>query len=112
MVKTKSRFVAIECTKIADITESDTDNHILDLTGIVPPGTVCLFLRCERRSGSGDISGHPKNTVVTTVGIGNQNQKCMSVLPIKYPDLMYHQGVANDDWDVYLFGYIVESRTR
>lgn len=112
MVKTRSRFVAIEATKIADINESDTANHILDLTGIVPPGTTCLYLRAERQIGTGNLSGHPKNTVVTSVNIDNQTQKCMSVLPIKYPDLMYHQSVISDDWDLYLFGYIVETRTR
>lgn len=112
MVKTTSRFVATECTKIADINESDTSNHVLDLTGIVPPGTTCLYIRAERRTGTGDLSAHPKNTTVTSVNIDNQQQKCMSVLPIKYPDLMYHQSVANDDFDLYLFGYIVETRTR
>ncbi len=112
MVKTKSRFVAIECEKIAEIQESDTGNKILDLTGIVPPGTVCVFVRGERKSGTGNLSGHPKSTVVTSINIGNQTQKGMGVLPVKYPDLMYHQSVINDVWWLYLFAYIVESRTR
>lgn len=112
MVKTKSRFVVSFTTKIADINESDATPHTLDLSGIVPPGTKAIIIMADRISGTGSLLADPGSFGVIECVIGHAGYKLISVVPITMPYLSYTQSVANDDWDIYLFGYIVESRVR
>lgn len=110
--KIHSRFVPIKPYILEAITESDIDPKILDLTDIVPLGTVCVYVRAERTAGTGNFSAHPYNADDTSINVGNQTQKGMGVVPIKYPDFMYHLSVINDVWNLWLYGYMVNNRVR
>jgi len=111
-LKLAARFVTLTPTKIADITHADTDPHTLDLSTIVPPETLALYIMAERISGSGSLSGLPNNIGSKYVRIGNTNTSSPLIISIKDQTLPYKLTAANDDWDLYLLGYFVQKRTR
>jgi hypothetical protein len=104
--------------KIADITEADTSKHYLTLandagTGAIAGETrkiIAICLAASRISGTGDFYVYPNEgtryldigTSAVTYGRG------FIVIADGTQRLQYSQSVANDDWDLYCLGYIVE----
>jgi len=104
--------------KIADIKEADTNKHYLTLanaggTGAIAGETrkiISVKVYYIRISGTGYILAYPNEgtyqggipsgdyRIPTDITIANGTQR-----------LQYAQSVANDDFDLYCLGYVVES---
>lgn len=96
--------------KIADITHADTSVHYLDLAVALPETRkiIKLTIRASRISGTGELrvysnegaayqqAGTITTDVTVTIAAGTQRLK-------------YNLTVANDDFDLYCFGYDVEA---
>lgn len=110
-LKLAARLVALIPSKIADLQENDTAAHTLDLSSILPKGTKALLIAVVRASGAGDFHVWPMSGSTYLMNIGS-NQLFSSVVPIKDRELLWQNSVANDDWDLILFGYFVQKRIR
>jgi len=107
-LKLAARLVPINTVKIADLQENDTATHELDLSAILPKGTICILIRAARQSGSGNFLAYPlSHSGYIQIGV-----QSIDTLPIKDRILKWSSSVANDDWDIYLYGYFVQKRTR
>lgn len=95
--------------KIADITEADTNKHTLDLATALSESRkiISVQVACLRMSGTGELWLYPNegsNYYRLSAGIYTP--------PFCYikdgtQRLQYKQSVANDDFDLYCFGYVV-----
>jgi len=95
--------------KIADITHADTNKHTLDLETALSETRkiVAVILRDQRIAGTGNLQWFSNegtlqyNKAVTmyphTLVIADGTQRGQ-----------YSLTVANDDWDVFCHGYVVE----
>jgi len=114
-VRTQQFFVPYN-GKIADITEADTNKHYLTLansagTGAIAGETrkiIAVSVRVDRAAGTGMLNFFPKE------GVNSSGQTLNFMYsPIIIADgtqrLQYSQTVANDDFDLYCLGYVVES---
>jgi len=111
-LKLAARLVTFPAYKIADIQENDTVQHIIDVSAIVPPGTVALLLRAIRMGGTGSLYVYPMSgTELFSLGSAVSTNPPF-ITPILDREILWKNTVANDDWDIYLFGYFVQKRTR
>ena len=101
--------------KIADITKADTNNHFLDLAAALGETRkiIVVIVRAYRVSGVGTMFAYP-NEGSQKVQIGNSlsgQENTLGVIGIAdgTGQLQYSQGLANDDWDLYCFGYWVQA---
>lgn len=97
--------------KIADILEDDTDKHFLDLA--TPLGEtrkiIAVLTGAERITGTGYFVWYPNEGARMTGWVSYANTLQVTVIANGTQRLQYAQTVANDDWDFYCFGYVVES---
>jgi len=95
--------------KIADITQPDTDDHFLDLTGITPANTIGLFVMARRMGGSGYFKVYSnegsEKIPWSSKSIGEDEN---TYVHIKNNRLKYCLTSAGSDWDVHLYGYVTE----
>jgi len=96
--------------KIADITHADTNKYYLDLATALSETRkiIALTIVSPRAAGVGRLNFYPNEGVqyfdfydsfsTGTVIIANGTQR-----------LQYSLGVANDDFDLYCLGYVVEA---
>jgi hypothetical protein len=102
--------------KIADINEADTNAHYLTLanssgTGAIAGETrkiVGIIIKETRATGSGFFVVFP-NEGAEESWHGTGNPGYLTIIADGTQRLKYRQTVANDDWDVYCLGYVVES---
>ena len=96
--------------KIADITESDTNKHTLDLETALSETRkiVVVMLYGQRISGTGDLHSYP-NEGADPQWVGHGLGADGHVIKDGTQRLQYAQTVANDDWDLYCMGYIVDN---
>jgi len=104
-------------SKIADITEADTNKHYLTLansagTGAIAGETrkiIAVLLDDVRNSGTGFLKVYP-NEGVANIALRNYLD-CIDdvVIADGTQRLQYAQSVANDDFDLYCLGYVVEA---
>jgi len=89
---------------VEGLTEADTKKHYLDLSRFVPVNTTAIIVRAVRISGSGTFYVYPNE------GNGSHTIDSMSptLVAIKNQRLQYALEVANDVWNIWLFGYFVE----
>ena len=94
--------------KIADINEDNTNYHYLALdTPLSEMRTIlAIFLGCARISGTGVLTGYPNEGATSGVNALN-DRMWVIVIASGTQRLMYRQSVANDDFDLYCFGYVV-----
>ena len=103
--------------KIADITKGDTVKYTLELanaggTGAITGETrkiICVILEARRIAGTGYFPVYPnEGTDYVSLSSGG-----WTAYPIVIADglqrLQYNLSVANDDWDLYSMGYVVEA---
>ena len=103
--------------KIADITHADINKHELTLangagTGAITGETrkiICVILEARRIAGTGYFPVYPnEGTAYASLSSGG-----WTVYPIVIANglqrLQYNLSVANDDWDLYSMGYVVEA---
>jgi len=114
MALRKGQFTSFENVEppvmIGQVTHPDTNAHVLDISAHVPPGCYCILIRGARQAGTGNLTAYPNSTAAYTVDIDNQNQKCMSVIPIVNQELKYKLSVANDQYDIEMWGYWYRGR--
>lgn len=105
--------------KIADITEADTNTHLLTLANAGGTGAIAgetrkvIMVICgfQRIAGTGGFRLYPNegaNTVTFSPIIGTSLTLSV-VIADGTQRVQYSQTVANDDWDLYCFGYVVEA---
>lgn len=93
--------------KIADINETDTDYHTLDLqTALSETRTiVSIVASASRIGGSGNIGFYANSGTTAVYWSAYLQPAC--VVSIADNELKYSLQTANDDFDVYCFGYTV-----
>ena len=95
--------------KIADISEADTLKHSLDLETTLNETRkiIAVKLYSTLMAGSGVFYFYPNegSAVITSTGSW---QTALVIIKDGTQRLQYSQSVANDDFDLYCMGYIVE----
>jgi len=96
--------------KIADISEPDTEKHYLDLEAALGESRkiIAVFLCMNRISGTGVLRWFPNEGANYTYGTWLSPLLCI-IIKDGTQRAQYQQSVANDDFDVYCYGYIVEA---
>lgn len=95
--------------KIYDINESDTNQHSVALPSTAPPKTRAMLVQRERVSGTGNIEiVSVPGTTGSQLGLFITAYNSSGTIWIRANDglFYYAQTVANDDFDVYVIGYI------
>jgi len=111
-LKLAARLVALEPHKYIGVQENDTVAHILDMSDILPPGTIAILIRAVRTSGTGAFNVYPRSHATITVVADSSQTGAIPLIPVKNRELKWINTVANDAWDLYMFGYFVQRRIR
>jgi len=111
-LKLAARMVSFPAYKIADLQENDTAPHMLDLSPFVPPGTQGVLVKANRISGTGFLSCLPFESATGAFYIDGAQAGGPVLVAIKDRELHWVNTVANDDWDLFLYAYFVQKRTR
>jgi len=89
-----------------NLTEADTAKHYLDLSAYVPKNCVAIIVYASRVSGTGGLNVYPhEGTFGLKIGSG---EEFCHLIAIKNQRLQYSLTVANDVWNIFMFGYFVE----
>jgi len=102
--------------KIADITHADTNLHTLTLANAAGTGAIAgetrkiisIYLKTLRIAGTGNFLRYPNEgtqyhyMIDGTTGPNN-------IIADNTQRLQYNLSVANDDWDLWCLGYVVEA---
>lgn len=93
--------------KVADITYADVNKHNLTLTQLgLPNNTVAAILGSQRMSGSGLLVVYPANGAFGHY-ISAAGQAYTKLVNLDNGILTHKVSVANDDYDLYCFGYFI-----
>ena len=111
-LKLAARLVALDPHKYITLQENDTTAHLLDMSDILPPGTIAILIRAVRTAGAGTFNVYPRSHATITVVADSAQTGAIPLIPIKNQALKWINTVANDTWDLYVFGYFVQRRTR
>ncbi|GAH96755.1 unnamed protein product, partial [marine sediment metagenome] len=99
--------------KIADITETDTNKHTLDLETALTETRkiIALSITAKRMGGTGEFNCYPNEGAQPSLVGSSASVYLRGMLIIKdgTQRLEYNLTVANDDWDLYCLGYVVEA---
>lgn len=96
--------------KIADITHADTAKHTLDLEAALTETRkiIALTLSANRSAGAGDLRCYPnEGTIDMPLQYTTRFGTC--IIADGTQRLEYALTVANDDFDLYCLGYVVEA---
>ena len=111
--KTKAHIFIPYNNKIADITHADTDRHTVDLAAALSESRkiIALCIGNARVTGTGQMYYWPNEGAEN---IGNQasadfDRPLFIIIKDGTQRLQYSQSVANDDWDIQCYGYVVEA---
>jgi len=96
--------------KIADITHADTNKHTLDLAAALSETRTIISVQtyAQRMSGSGDLYVLPNEGSQPAMVGSLDSMLGFCIIAARTNRLQYQMTVANDDFDLYCFGYIVE----
>jgi len=96
--------------KIADITHADTNKHTLDLATALSETRkiIEVELATNRIAGTGTFYPYP-NEGATRSEIISPYRGDGVVIANATQRLQYSLSAANDDWDLYCLGYVVEA---
>ena len=104
--------------KIADITHADTNKHTLTLANAAGTGAIAgetreiiaVILTVTRVSGTGGFLAYP-NEGTSSGGVGSSSfvYPAFVVVADGLQRLQYKLDVANDDFDLYCVGFVVEA---
>ena len=103
--------------KIADITHADTNLHTLTLANAAGTGAIAsetrkiigLLIDPYRISGTGVFHVFPNSGAKDESCSSGQFMYGIIVIANNTQTLTYHLTVANDDFDLYCLGYVVEN---
>ena len=109
--KPRVRYVWVPYNaKIADITHADVNKHTLDLAAALPEtrNIIMVSLHAHRIAGTGLLDFYPNEGAHPSYT--GDNYAGTNTILIEYGSqrLQYDLTVANDDWDLYCLGYVVE----
>jgi len=91
---------------ITGLTEPDTNKHYLDLSKWIPKDTVAIIIGVNRTSGTGRLRVFPnEGSHYLLLNPATEHTKTVA---IKNRRLQYALSIANDVFDVFLWGYFVE----
>ena len=110
-LKLAARFVGVVPQNIGNFQENDTVKHVLDISAYVPEGTVMVLVQGQRVSGTGMLLGYPNSLETEYTYIERGGHQIQSI-PIKNREIKWSNSTANDEWNIILFGYFVQKRTR
>uniref|UniRef100_A0A6H1ZW71 Uncharacterized protein n=1 Tax=viral metagenome TaxID=1070528 RepID=A0A6H1ZW71_9ZZZZ len=96
--------------KIADINEADTNKHTLNLETALSETRkiIALIAMTSRVSGSSVFWVYPNEGTTGIDLVATLRYGSTLIIKDATQRLQYSQGFANDDWDLYCFGYVVE----
>jgi len=105
-------FVSMNA-KIADISEADTNKHLITLIAMgLPANAKVILLGAKRISGTGALDVFPdEGTEATRVGDSANMYGKNFAIGVTDERLQYALTVANDDFDLYCLGYWTSGRT-
>jgi len=103
--------------KIADITEADTLKHYLTLansagTGAIAGETrkiIAILIEAKRMAGTDSFLAYPNEGAQYGYYASTISRPPLIVIADGTQRLQYSQNAANDDFDLYCFGYVVEA---
>ena len=107
-LKLAARLVALMPTKIADIQENDTTAHELDLSATLPKECMAILIRPILSAGAGAFQVYPMGDAAYIT----LSSTLINIVTIKERILKWSNSVANDDWDLWIYGYFTQKRTR
>jgi len=95
--------------KIADITHADMNKYTLDLATPLAETReiIALFLSASRMAGTGELWAYPNEGVEYMILSTGRYQRGTCIIAAGTNRLQYSLSVANDDFDLYCFGYVV-----
>ncbi len=98
--------------KIADITHADTNKHFLDLAAALSETRKIISIKVahKRIAGTGKIYFYPNegtDLVITSSGDASTDRNV--IIADGTNRIQYRLFVANDDFDLYFYGYVVET---
>lgn len=88
--------------KIVGVTHADTNLHSIDLTGIVPEGTIAVYVNAERISGTGSIDYYTFGDD-TVKGMRASQMLQAFCVGLKDMKLWYDFTTAGDSFDITIF---------
>jgi len=97
--------------KIADIKEADTSKHTLNLATVLGETREIIMaeLCAVRVSGTGELRAYPnEGTEYVNLSFG-YGRTWTIIIKDGTQRVQYAQSVANDDFDLYCYGYVVEA---
>ena len=96
--------------KIADITHADTNKHTLDLAAALSEARTIVAINgfAIRITGTGGFRVYPNEGTSYVDATGTYPWGVM-LIAAGTQRLQYNQSVANDDFDLYCTGYLVEA---
>lgn len=94
--------------KIADITHADTNKHTLDLAIALSERRkiIAVMVTGIKQSGTGVFCVYPNEG--STYLVASWEAMRFVIMADGTQRLQYNLSVANDDFDLYCFGYVVE----
>ena len=96
--------------KIADLQENDITKHFEDISAFVPANCVAVILASSRAAGTGNILYFPNESTKDTTSFAIYGSHSVIVaLASGTQRFQWRNTVANDDWDIYMFGYFVRA---
>jgi len=117
LVYERKQFIVPYNGKIADITHNDIVTHLLTLanaggTGAIAGETrkiITVIVAASRISGTGAMYFYPNEGTNVMASSGYYYDWQIVIIKDGTQRLQYKQSVANDDWDLYCSGYVVEA---
>ena len=97
--------------KIADINESDTDHHVLNLETALSETRkiIAILVNANLITGSGYLLCYPNGHATQSARVQIREYSSMFyVLKDGSQEFEYRQGTANDAFELICFGYVVE----
>jgi len=104
------KFVAYN-GKIADITHADTNKHFLDLEAALPETRkiIGILIAWQQMAGSGWLNFYPNEGTQGVGGTATWLRPMLVIIADGTQRVQYALSAANDDYDFYCFGYVVEA---
>jgi len=97
--------------KIADIKETDTSKHTLNLATALGETRKIIAVQVEasRITGTGYLFVYPNEGARVLGEVNRDFFAFWCIIKDGTQRLQYYQTVANDDFDLYCYGYVVEA---
>ena len=100
--------------KIADLTHADANKHTITLSALgIPDNAVAVLVWGKRITGTGQLYAYPlEGAEPIRIGMAGDvgGTYYLQLVPVANARLEYALTVANDDWDLWCFGYFTSGQ--